>query len=171
MSTVRDSLVPFVRVSMDATVGRALAELDKSQARYAVVLDATDHPCGLVSREQLTRLDPNSKIALDAALVIVNSDVTLDQLASRAGLIVGKPGILVRDGDQLTGVLEASVLAKHIAATGYATTRGSELPGNPRTPFLYWICPACHTEYPVLEYNRSTPPRCEKDNTLLTPPR
>ena len=153
-------MVPVTLLPAGTTLEKARAELQRSETWYGVFLDKNQNPLALVTREQLATIKSSNEIAHDVPLLIVNANTSLGQLADFAEILHGQDGVLVRESGSIIGVLETP----HIV-------RGGELAGNPVTPFLYWICPKCRNEQPVLEYRRSDPPRCPKDGTKLAPPR
>ena len=171
MNTIRDFVSPAASLADGATFGSAQKELDQRNVRYGIILDSNNHPLGFVTRDQIMALNANEMITLAAPVVIVDANATIDELSSFSGALIGSLGILVRDNGKIIGVFETETLAKYIATTSHTATRGRELAGNPRTPFLYWICGKCRQEYPVIEYRRTDPPRCPKDGTLLKQPR
>jgi len=171
MNTIRDFVSPAASLADGATFGSALRELEQRNVRYGIILDVNNRPMGVVTRDQIAALDANATIALTSPVVIADANATIEDLASFSGVLIGSAAILVRDSGKIIGVFEAETHAKHIAATSHTATRSTELAGNPRTPFLYWICSKCREEYPIIEYRRTDPPRCPKDGTLLKPPR
>lgn len=172
-TTVREAVVPAVTLDAGATVAEALARLEQAGATFAVLRDEQGGLRGPIPVETLKKVKATESRLADMAIdapspIFAPPGISIDQVARLVAKdLVLNPrlaGVVVKEGDQVLGVLTRQFLAQSAARL---TTRGTtdRMEGAP-VDILYFECPKDGERQLVAYYDPQHPPTCSQGHRM-----
>lgn len=170
--TVREAILPAEVLDEESTVAEALARMEQSGAAFVVLrnrqgglrgpiaVEALRQANGDIRLEELGKPEPPPiivplEMGIDRIIRIVAKDLVLNPRIK---------GVIVREKDQVLGVLPRRLLAQRAARL---VTRGTadRMEGAP-VDVLYFECPVDGERQIVPYYDPQNPPTCSQGHRM-----
>ena len=169
--TVREAAAPAVTLDAGATIAEALEQLERAGAAFAVIRDEQGSLRGPIPVETLRQAGEQARDSrLENALknvpppIVVPPQMNVDQVTRMVAKdLVLNPrltGVVVREGDQVQGVLSRRFLAQRASRLVMRGT-ADRLEGPP-VDILYFECPVDGERQIVPCYDPKNPPTCSQ---------
>jgi hypothetical protein len=155
------------------SVQSALQELDSSESEYGVVKNDEGQLVALVQKETL-RSEENAQSSLNSVIAtkpvpfVIGADTNLDKVVQEfASDFAANPnleGILVKENEDLKGVLPRRLIVKR--ALEIVATRGVDrLEGAPLDT-VYYECTIDNERKSIDYYDPKNPPKCRNGHKM-----
>lgn len=173
-----DKLEPFTLLEENLSPSSALAHLQPGH--WGVVTSEAGEPLSLVEREDLEAAEKEGtpKLSQSASasppVILAHGDVDMNALANSAAIKLfdrGARGVVVREGERVTGVLPRQVLDEFIGSDAYrpdvktmafsGNTGDSALAGSLQTPLAKIRCLQCGFVNTLADLDEESLPPCQ----------
>lgn len=169
---VKDITLPVVRINAGETVGDAINKLEVAKAKYGIFGGGQDELLALFTVEQLRARDADEPINAYAQTVprpvVVESHLTLDDCAQKHAidfvLQPELPGIVVREGEAVNGILPRQMILSN-AAHIVSKRSIDRLEGSPLDSLIF-ECLIDHERKIVDYYDPNNRPLCRNGHQM-----